>query len=383
MLPTCNVLLVEDSQDFAMLVNRYLAASRLAAFRVSNASTLRGARDALGRDRFDAVLLDLNLPDSRGMETFAGVREAARGAAIVILTAEEDEAVATAAIGLGAADFLIKGEVGGEGLARRIRFAIERGRAAAAAPEPAPPGKAIVLAGSRGGAGVSTTAINLAAILSRRGRNVILLELRSHGGVLGAMLGVAPPLTIETLAELGGPNSLESTRIRLPFGAHLLAAPSTLDSGGTWEPAGVSALVDKAASLADVVLIDATIALPHLLKPAVARAAFTLLVLEREPVSIQLASRLIGPFTAWSGKANAIGAVLVNHIPFIDSAPLPAIRAELNCGVVGVLPPARDVLQSYRRQGPIAIAQPQSPVAVALDDLATRLDHDPIQFMSF
>src|SRR5215831_4754165 len=144
-MPPCHVLLIEDSPDSALLVNHFLGASKIAEFRVVTASTLQAARDALARDRFDAVLLDLNLPDSRGLATFTQVRDMARGAAIVILTAVEDEAVATSAIGHGAADYLIKGEVGGEGLARRIRFAVERSRTAAPAPEPPPPGRITLL----------------------------------------------------------------------------------------------------------------------------------------------------------------------------------------------------------------------------------------------
>lgn len=381
MLPKCSVLLVEDSSDSAMLVNHFLSASKIAEFRVVRAATLQAAREALGRERFDAVLLDLNLPDSRGLETFVRIRELAHGAAIVILTAVEDEAVATTAIGHGAADYLIKGEVGGEGLARRIRFAVERNRAATVVPEPLPAGKITVLVGAKGGVGVSTMAINLGAALSRRERSVILLELRSHGGTLAGMLGVTPPQTLEAMPEFGGAGSMESAWLKLPFGPHLLAASSQVEPHGTWEPGGVEAMLNKAAAAADHVLVDGTLALPHLLKPAVARGSFTLLVLEREPVSIELASRVTGPVGAWSARANCLGAALVNHVPFLDTAPLPAIRAQLNCGIVGVIPPAREMLQSFRRQGPITVIQPGAPVSMAFEELAARLDHDPVQFL--
>ncbi len=363
-----------------MLVNHFLSASRIAEFQVARAPSLEAAREALGRERFDAVLLDLNLPDSRGLDTFARVREAAHGAAIVILTAVEDEAIATAAIGLGAADFLIKGELGGEGLARRIRFAVERNRAAAPA-EPVAAGRITVLAGAKGGAGVSTMAINLAAALGRRGREVVLLELRSHGGSLAAVLGVTPGLTLESAAELGGGHALETVWSKLPFGAHLLAAPAGIEPGGAWDAAAVEALLLRAAGLAEHVVVDATVAEPGLLKAAVARASFTVAVLEREPVSIELASRLTPTLAAWSGRANGLGAALVNHVPFLESAGLPAIRALLNCGLVGVIPPAREMLQSYRRQGPIVLAAPGAPVSAAFDEMAGRLEQEPVGFL--
>jgi MinD-like ATPase involved in chromosome partitioning or flagellar assembly len=363
-----------------MLVNHFLGASKIAEFRVVTAASLQAAREQLGRERFDAILLDLNLPDSRGIETFARVRDTARGSAIVILTAVEDEGVATTAIGHGAADYLIKGEVGGEGLARRIRFAVERTRTAAPA-DHAPAGRVIVVTGVKGGAGVSTMAINLATIFSRDDKNALLLELRRSGGALATMLNLTSVLTIDALSELGGANTLDSGTGRLPFGPRLLAAPAGLPGVAQWEPEGVEALVTRAASTAAYVIVDATPAIPELLKAAVSRAWFTLVVLEREPTSIQMAGRITGTLASWSNRVNSVGAALVNHMPFMDAAPLPAVRAELNCGIVSVLPPAREVLQSYRRQGPIVLAQPAAPISVAFEEIATRVDHDPVQFL--
>jgi len=323
----CRVLLIEDSPDSAKLVNHFLGTSKIAEFQVVTAASLQFAREALARERFDAVLLDLNLPDSRGLETFAKVRDMAHGAAIVILTAVEDESVATAAIGYGAADYLIKGEVGGEGLARRIRFAIERSRATvAAAPEPPPPGRVTLLVGAKGGPGVSTMAVNLPRLL-------------------GATAG-APP------------------------------------AAGSWDASSAAALLQRIATMADHVIVDATLAQPVLAQAAAARSSFTLLVVEREPVSVLLAGRITGTLAAWSGRPTCVGAALVNHVPFLDSAPLPAIRAELNCGIVGVIPPARELLQSYRRQGPIVLTQPQAPVSIAFSELADRLDQSPVEFLN-
>ena len=380
MLPKCSVLLIEDSPDSAMLVNHFLGASKIAAFHVVTAGSLRAAREALGKERFDAILLDLNLPDSRGIETFSRVREAAQGAAIVILTGVEDEAVATAAIGRGAADYLIKGEVGGEGLARRIRFAIERAKATPA--EPVRAGRITVFVGAKGGAGVSTMAINVAAALSRREKNVVLLELRPTGGALGALLNVNAHLTLDMLPEFGGTRPFEATSGKLPFGPRLIGAPTGIEPNGAWAAGAVEAALEKIAASAQHVLIDATAALPEILRIAAGRAAFTVLVIEREPVSIQLAVRMVASLSAWSGRQNGLGAALVNHMPFVDAAPLPAIRSELNCGIVGVLPPAREMLHSYRRQGPIVLAQPQAPIAVAFDELAGRLDQDPVSFLA-
>jgi MinD-like ATPase involved in chromosome partitioning or flagellar assembly len=225
-------------------------------------------------------------------------------------------------------------------------------------------------------------AINLATIFSRDDKNAILLELRPSGGSLATMLNLNSVLTIDTLSELGGPHVLDSSTGRTSFGPRLLAAPAGLPDGKRWEPLDVETLVDRAASTAAFVIVDATPLLPELLKAAVSRAWFTLLVLEREPASIQMAARITGALTGWSSRLNSVGAALVNHMPFMDAAPIPAVRAEINCGIVGVLPPGREVLQSYRRQGPIVLAQPAAPISIAYEEIATRVDHDPIQFVA-
>ncbi len=235
--------------------------------------------------------------------------------------------------------------------------------------------------GAKGGAGVTTMAINLAAAMARREQNVLLLELRPHGGSLAAALGMTPPQTLEAVAELGGASPLEAVRMKLPFGFHVLTAPTGVEAGSAWEASAVEALVQKAATLAEHVLIDTTIALPHLVKPSVARAGFTVLALEREPVSIEMAGRIAAPLAAWGGRANSVGAALVNHVPFLESASLPAIKAQLKCGIVAVIPPAREMLQSYRRQGPIVLAAPQAPISVAYDEMAARLDQEPVAFL--
>ena len=59
---------------------------------------------------YDAVLLDLGLPDSSGLETLQAVREVAKDFAIVVLTGTEDPVLASEAIRLGAQDFVLKGE---------------------------------------------------------------------------------------------------------------------------------------------------------------------------------------------------------------------------------------------------------------------------------
>jgi len=374
------VLLVEDNPDSALLVRHSLSVSRQTAFQVKVVPTLAAALEAIAHQRFDAVLLDLNLPDSRGLATFQKVREAAGELIVIVLTAMEDESVATEAITHGAADFLIKGELGGEGLARRVRFAIERSRVKPAA-ERSGAARIITVVGCKGGMGTSTLAINLSAVFSRKRKKTLLVEWRTGGGSLAAILGVNPVYTLDALLPGEGPQPIENVILALNFGARLVAASASLEAA-TWDNSCAESLLQQLAGLADFVVIDASLQMPQLAKAAIARSAFTVLVVDREQTAVQLASKITQDLNIWAGRPNAIGAALVTHAPFVDSAPLPEIRKLLNCGVVGVIPPARDAIQSFRRMGPIVLSQPEMPVSLAFDELAGRLEQEPVRFVT-
>jgi DNA-binding response OmpR family regulator len=121
------ILLVEDDEGDALLVreNLGLAAPDIAVERVA---TLAAALDILP-DGIACALLDLGLPDTTGLEGVRRLRERAPALAVVVLTGRDDEQLGIEALGAGAQDYLVKGQVEPEVLARAIRYAIERRRA--------------------------------------------------------------------------------------------------------------------------------------------------------------------------------------------------------------------------------------------------------------
>jgi serine phosphatase RsbU (regulator of sigma subunit) len=80
----------------------------------------------------DCALLDLGLPDASGLEGLERLRAAAEDLAILVLTGIADEERGIEALAAGAQDYLVKGHVDGELLARSVRYAVERRRADAA-----------------------------------------------------------------------------------------------------------------------------------------------------------------------------------------------------------------------------------------------------------
>ncbi|HZD92675.1 MAG TPA: response regulator [Candidatus Sulfotelmatobacter sp.] len=123
-----NVLLVEDSPIDAGMIRALLRAPS-AMLQCGHVTRLAEALERLNSDEpLDVVLLDLNLDDSCGYETFDRVRHAAPKAAIVVLSGSDDEELAIRTVREGAQDYLVKGTFDGRLLLRAIRYAIERKR---------------------------------------------------------------------------------------------------------------------------------------------------------------------------------------------------------------------------------------------------------------
>jgi two-component system, cell cycle sensor histidine kinase and response regulator CckA len=122
------VLLVEDNPADAQLVEELLRETSATEISLVRAGRLNQALGYLQQEGFNAVLLDLSLPDSAGLATFVTARDAAPDAPIVVLTGLLDEDVAMKAVREGAQDYLVKGQVSGQVLYHSIRYAIERHR---------------------------------------------------------------------------------------------------------------------------------------------------------------------------------------------------------------------------------------------------------------
>ncbi len=122
------VLLVEDNPGDARLVREMLAEMNTERYEVIATDRLADTLAALAERPFDAILLDLNLPDSYGLATLIKIRTVAPHVPVIVVSGLADEEMAIHALREGAYTYLVKGQMNGYLLNRSIRYSIERMR---------------------------------------------------------------------------------------------------------------------------------------------------------------------------------------------------------------------------------------------------------------
>ena len=118
------VLLIEDNPGDARLVHEFLR--EIPGLEICHVDRLAAGLDHLKDHDVNVILLDLGLPDSKGLDTVRRVVAEAPGKPVIVLTGLNDEETGVEAVRAGAEDYLSKGELAGQILPRTIRYAIER-----------------------------------------------------------------------------------------------------------------------------------------------------------------------------------------------------------------------------------------------------------------
>jgi len=247
------VLLVEDNDDDALLIRESLSGT---ALEIDRAERLSTALAQLTLGKFDAVLLDLSLPDSRGLATFESVHRLAPRLPAVVLTGLDDEDLALRAVAQGAQNYLVKGAVKPAAILRELRFAVERGKALEQllGATQAAPGKILGFMGAKGGCGTTTVALNVAVALAGQGRSVVAIELSPYRAGLTLHLRASPRRDLADLLELA-PDQINAVELRnrlvaFDFGVQFLFAPQEAVRWADPDPDRVAALLRAAAGMA-------------------------------------------------------------------------------------------------------------------------------------
>ncbi len=123
------ILLVEDDHDEALMITKMLQEGLQNQFTLEQCYSVDDALELVRHESFQAIILDLHLPEGQSFDSIPQFIQYCPGAPILILSSVEDEEQAIKAVKSGAQDYLIKGQTNSATLSRAIRYAMERHRA--------------------------------------------------------------------------------------------------------------------------------------------------------------------------------------------------------------------------------------------------------------
>lgn len=123
------VLIVDDEAVESKYLQKILSKSSPDILETKSVKSLDAAFKLLDKDYFDILLLDLNLPESKGLSTLIKMSEKYPYISIIVITGEYEEDIGVKAITSGAQDYFVKGKYDAYALKKSIRYAIERKKA--------------------------------------------------------------------------------------------------------------------------------------------------------------------------------------------------------------------------------------------------------------
>lgn len=121
-----SVLVVENNLIDSKVIVDMLSHAEQGTFEIQTADSMEGAFKILDSNHCDVVLLDLNIKDSKGLETLNEVHRKFPAIPVVVNTGAYQDELGLKAVACGAQDYLIKGKYKPYGLHKALYYAIER-----------------------------------------------------------------------------------------------------------------------------------------------------------------------------------------------------------------------------------------------------------------
>lgn len=370
------ILLVQEDPAESALTRAAVEQHGGSACRCQPVERLSTALARIAGGDVDLILLDLShgaASESDRLDAFLQVYRAAQPTPIVVLCGAPDEGLALQAMRAGAAGYVIKG-ASGDSLGRAIRTGLELG---ANAEPPRKAGEVITLLGAKGGAGTTTVALNVAAVLARQRHKVTLVEMQPAFGTLSAHF--RPSKLARNLSHLlepaAGPAYTETCLWpcqKIP-GLSVLFGPQTAAQCRQIAPVRIPGVLRTLAASADYVVVDLPASLSEANRTVVENSGVLALVVERDPVAVQLAAQMRRAMEAWNAP-QPIGTIVVSRAPLGFPMSLAEIDNQLGGPALGLIPAEADLCQSAQNGGaPLVMFMPESAIARSLIALTERL----------
>ena len=374
------ILIVDDDVDTLRLVGLML--QRQGYQIVAAANGQQGLMKA-AEELPDLILLDVMMPDMDGYEVTRQLRKNPATAAtpVLMFTAKTQLDDKVTGFESGADDYLTKPthptELQAHVKALLTRTMQQRDRPVAAKEKQ---GYVVGVLAARGGLGVSTVAMNVAASLfSRTKSDVLLAELVPGKGTLGLDLGVSEQKALTRLLS-GNPTEVTRERVRESLTPHLSGVKLLLASSHPSEIhligqiANYEALVSRLTSLGRFILLDLGSGLAPFVQKILPSCGLVLVVMEGVPNTILHTKSLIAEMAGLGIQKQNILPVLNNRIRSDTQLPASTVQDKLSSQIAVTLTPAPELLtQATRMQTAAVLCQPDGITSKQIQKLTDQI----------
>jgi pilus assembly protein CpaE len=363
------ILVLDDEADLLEMM-RLVLEQRAGHQVVLSAEAPEGLARALA-DPPDLAILDVMMPDMTGYEVCRQLRANPATAAIpiIILTARAQPMDRDAALSAGADTYMTKPVMMNELLEKVEALLTRRSEGGPALSGP------VTLMSLRGGVGVTTLAVNLAAtLLQTDAASVCLVDLCPTSGHVALQLGLRPEpswLDIARAAESRPVNAdlVAAHLLTHSSGLQVVAAPFLPLVETELTQSVLEALLTTLQRQFAVVVVDAPPVLNETAMTVLEMSAVVGLVVTPEPAAIQTTIGTLRALLQWTDKYR----VILNQVTPGPLPPTEAIERALKRPVVAVVPFDTDQARAVAQRTPLAIGKPQTPLAQAISGIAQAL----------
>jgi len=242
----------------------------------------------------------------------------------------------------------------------------------------------IVITSGKGGVGKTTLTANLGVALAKMGRQVALVDADFHLRNLDLLLGLEKRIVYGVLDVLAGECRLEQALIKDKRQPGLVLLPvSQKRTQELVTPEQMKSLLNTLAQTYDYVLIDSRPGIEMGFENAIAPATEAIIVTTPEIPSVRDANRAIKLLQAQDIKrihliVNRVRPIMVKLFKLMS---VQDVQELLEIPLIGVIPEDESVIVSTNCGEPLVLAENLSESAIALSNIARRVEGETVQFL--